>query len=92
MNRQTLAALVVLNIVLLVALVVVGPASTPVAAQGFGQQQYIMVSGQAVGRQDQNAIYVIEVSSGRIAALLFHSADNRLEIITGRDIRPELGR
>jgi hypothetical protein len=90
MNRQTLAALVVLNVVLLVALVVMSIAPPPVQAQGFARAQYVMVAGRVTGREQQDAVFVIELNTGRLAALFFNASNNNLEILGGREMLTDL--
>lgn len=84
MNRRSLAALVLVNAVLLAALVT--SLLSPQAAQAqFGSgSQYLMISGQSQVRNDQAAIYIVDTRNGAILALLYNSANNRLEPIAGR--------
>ena len=91
MNRKSLRALVVLNVVLLVALVVVG--LTPQPAQGqFARAEYIMVSGRVTGRAQQAAVYLINLQTAQIAAIMFNSANNQLEAIAPPvALMPEIG-
>ena len=89
MNKQSLGALIALNVVLLAALIVVNLAPQRATAQGFGRAQYIMVAGDVVGRSEQ-VVYVIEVNSGRVAALLFNGSNNTREILDGRNISNDL--
>lgn len=80
MNRQTLGALVALNLVLVLALAVVGMTPQPAAAQNFVRPQYMMISGDVPGRVEAT-IYVVELSTSRVAAIIFRSADNRFEVL-----------
>jgi hypothetical protein len=90
MNKRSLGALVALNIALLVALAVVALVPQPAAAQaGFVRSQYITVAGDASGRQEQ-AIYVIEINTGKIAALIYNSGNKSLDAIDGRSILDDL--
>ncbi|MCX5658286.1 MAG: hypothetical protein NTW19_01020 [Planctomycetota bacterium] len=80
MNRQTLGALVALNLVLVLALAIVGFTPQPAAAQNFVRPQYMMIAGEVPGRVEAT-IYVIELASSRVAAIIFRSSDNRFEVL-----------
>lgn len=87
MNRRTLRALLTLNVVLLVALVLVG--LTPAPAQGqFGRSEYIMVSGLVVGRKQQAAVYIIDLANAQIAAVMYNSSNDSFETIDTVSLRP----
>lgn len=89
MNKQSLGALLALNGVLLAALAVIGLTPQPAPAQQFVRSQYIMVAGDVVGRAEQ-AIYVIELNTGRVAALIFNGSNKTLEPVDGRSILNDL--
>ena len=91
MTQRSLAALILLNVVLLAGLVVVGFAPQPAQAQLGGGGQYLMIAGKTAQRQSQSVVYVLNVRTAQVAALLYRSADNRVEPIDGRDIRNDLG-
>lgn len=80
MNKQTLGALVALNLVLLVALAAVAFAPQQAQAQNFVRPQYVMIAGEVPGRVE-NTIYVVELASSRVAAVIFRSSDNRFEVL-----------
>lgn len=83
MNRRSLAALILINAVLLAALVVT--TLTPPARAQFGAAgNYLMVAGQVRGRNNQNAIYLIDQQSSRIVAVLFNSGTDKLQFIASR--------
>ncbi|MCC7193627.1 MAG: hypothetical protein IT444_12700 [Phycisphaeraceae bacterium] len=90
MNKRSLGALIALNIVLVVALALVSFLPQPAAAQAFGRAQYIMVAGSAVGRELESVIYIIELNTGRVAAIIFRGSDNTFEPIAGRNIMEDL--
>ena len=85
MNRRALAALILINAVLLSALVI-SSLTPPALAQMGGRGNYMMISGKIRGRANQNAVYIIDQTSTRIVALTFNSANNRLELIAGRRV------
>ncbi len=88
MNRKTLRALTVLNVVLLIALGVVGLSPEPAQAQ-LSRAEYIMISGDVLGRDSQAMVYIVDLASNRIAAVIFNSSNNRLDIIAGADLVSE---
>lgn len=86
MNRGTLRALLALNVVLLVALVLVG--LTPAPAQGqLGRSEYLMVSGLVVGRKQQAAVYILDLANNQIAAVMYNSSNDSFEEIDTVSIR-----
>ena len=92
MNRKSLGALVALNVVLLLALVVVTLAPGQVAqAQGFAAQGYIMVAGEAKNvPQGRKVIYITEISSARMVAVIFNSTNDEFEWVAGRELAQDL--
>lgn len=95
MNRKALPVLVALNVVLLVSLLVVTLTPAPAHAQ-FGRARYVMISGQAQGQNQRNAVYIIEVNQAKMVAMMFNGGNNRLDIIAGRplanDMKAAVGR
>jgi len=90
MNKQSLSALVVLNVVLLVALLVVTLSPPPAQAQLGGRGDYVMIAGQVVGLQDRALIYLLELKTLRLAAVTFDTRNNRLDIIAGKELAPDM--
>jgi len=43
-----------------------------------------MISGTATGRTSQDAVYVIDLNSSRMVALMFNSANGQIDILDGR--------
>ena len=88
MNKRTLGALIALNLVLLVALAVVNFTSQPVHGQGFagGGGDYVMLAGSVTWRSDQQMVYIIELRSAKMVAVMFNSNTNELELIDWRDV------
>lgn len=84
MNKRSLGALIALNLVLLVALAVVMPAK-PAYGQ-LRQAEYLMISGAVTGRAQQNAVFIIELSSARMVALLFDSGNDKVDLLDGHDM------
>ena len=89
MNKRSLTALIALNVVLVAALAVVNLAPQPASAQSFVRAQYMMVAGDAVGRPEQ-VIYIIEVTTGRVAAIIFNGSNNTFDILDGRNLTSDL--
>lgn len=89
MNKRSLGALVALNIVLLVGLVFVSLSPEPAYGQ-VKRAEYIMVAGNATGRSQQAAVFVIELNTSRMVAFFFNAADNRIDIIDARDMTQDM--
>lgn len=84
MNKRSLGILVVLNALLLIGLAVVSLTSQPAAAQFGMRGDYTMIAGQVVGRDDQAAVYILELKSQKMVALMFDSRNKKLQTIAGR--------
>lgn len=91
MNARTLAALVLLNAVLLAALIVTSFAPRSAEAQlGGAAANYMMVAGAATGQPQQDVIYVVNTTDGRVLAMSYSSATGELTRIAGRNIARDL--
>lgn len=90
MNQRSLATLIAINAVLLVAVVVSVFSPAPAMAQFGGGNQYLMIAGQAPQRQNQSLVYVIDLRSSRIITVLYNSGNQRLELIAGRVVGDDL--
>ena len=92
MKRNSLGAFIAVNVALLVALLVVLvlPGRPAEAQRGRGRGDYIMVAGRVKGRTNQAGIYIMDLKSYRIAAVLFDSRNQRLETIAGRNMTEDL--
>ncbi len=87
MNKRSLAGLILINAVLLAALVVTGFAPEPAQAQfGGSGGQYLMIAGDATGRDAQAAVYIADLRSGKVVAVMFNGSNDKLELIAGRDV------
>ena len=93
MNRKSLSALIVLNIVLLAALVVTffGPRAEA-QPLGGGGGRYLAIAGGVQGRTQQAAIYIVEQSSGALAVIMFNTSNNKMEVLAGRNVGQDLTR
>ncbi len=93
MNKRSLAGLILINAVLLASLVVTAFSPKEAQAQfGGGGGQYLMIAGDVTGRSSQQAVYIIDMRSSRVAAIMFNGSNNSLEIIAGRDVRQDASR
>ncbi|MEM9419816.1 MAG: hypothetical protein AAGA25_12320 [Planctomycetota bacterium] len=92
MTQRSLAVLVVLNVVLLAALSVTVFNPTPAEAQFGAGRQYTMISGGVTGRSSQAAIYVIDLSSARVAPLFYNGSSKKFEFFTGRSVARDMER
>jgi hypothetical protein len=63
-----------------------------VQAQFGAGGQYLMIAGDVTGRDSQAAVYVIEMQSGRVAAVMFNASNNTLEFVAGRNISEDTNR
>jgi hypothetical protein len=87
MNKRSLAALIALNVLLLVALAVTLATPEPAQAQfGAAGRQYLMIAGEVAGRSSQAAVYIIDTQSTRMVAVLFNSNNNTFEFVAGRTV------
>jgi hypothetical protein len=88
-----LAGLILINAVLLASLVVTGFAPKPAQAQlgGVGGE-YLMIAGEITGRSSQAAVYIIDLQSAKVAAVIFNGSNSSLEIIAGRDVSQDQSR
>ncbi len=89
MNRKALGALITLNVVLLVALVLSShvPQAT---AQAFGGPQYRMIAGKTAGRSGQSVVYITDLASTKMVAVIFNSANNTLSPLDGRVLKDDM--
>ena len=93
MNARTLAALVLLNVVLLAAVAVV--ALTPQSAQaqlGGAGDQYLLIAGKTPAAQDRDAVYVLNVNTGQVVSLVFDSRTDDLQRVDGRSVTEDIQR
>lgn len=87
MNKRSLGVLIALNLALVVALAVVNLTPAPAHGQGFGAAgDYVMLAGQVKGRSAQSGIYIIELQTARMVAVMFNSNSDELETIAGRNL------
>jgi len=84
-NRRSLAALVLINAVLLSALAVT-TLTPPAHAQFGGAGSFMMIAGQPRGRDNQNVIYIIDQQTSQMVAMMFNSSNNKFEYIGTRRI------
>lgn len=90
-NPRTLAALVLLNVVLMAAVLIAALSPQPAEAQlGAAGEQYLLIAGRTPASQDRAAVYVLNVNSGQMVSLTFDSRDDRVRIIGGRDVSRDL--
>lgn len=92
MNKRSLAGLILINAVLLASLVVTAFSPAPAQAQFGSGGQYLMIAGEVVGRDAQAAVYIVELQSGRVAAVMFNGSNKTLEVIAGRNVSEDATR
>jgi len=93
MKKDSLGALIALNIALLVALLLVFvlPVGEVEGQARRGRGDYGMIAGEVVGRENQSAIYIAELKSFQLAAIMFDSRSNRIDLIGVRNMAKDLG-
>ena len=92
MNHRSLAALIVLNAVLLAGLVVAVFSPRPAEGQFVGGSQYLMIAGEVVGRTQQSGVYIINITNGDVLPLLFNSANQRIDTFPVRNVGEDAAR
>lgn len=93
MNARTLAALVLVNVVLLAAVIITAFAPQPAQAQlGAAGDQYLLISGETPQPTQQAAVYVLNVNTGQMIALTFDSRTDRVQVIDGRNVTEDIER
>jgi len=83
MNKRSLRALIVLNVVLLVMLGVFTFAPQPAEAQLGGQSNYMMIAGQSLG-STASTVYVIDTARGSMIGVQYNIGKRRLESVGWR--------
>ncbi|QQE12949.1 hypothetical protein JD969_05675 [Planctomycetota bacterium] len=92
MNRRSLAALVVLNLVLVAALVLSSFTTEQTFAQEFGANggNYTMLSGKISGRSKNDGIYIIQLNTGKAIAAYYDGSSKKFKTIRGVDIAQKI--
>lgn len=91
MNRNSLGALVALNVVLLMALVVVSLTPSRAQAQlGGAAGNYVMLAGEVTGQRNMNAVYITELTTARMVVVMFNGGNEKLEVISARDLKADV--
>lgn len=92
MTYRSLTVLIVLNAALLLALV--GVVLTPKTAQAqFGASaKYTMISGAVTGRSGQDAVYIVDLTSSRVAPVFYNASSKKIEYFGGRVIIDDIQR
>lgn len=87
MNRKSVNALVVLNLVLLVALFVIGMAPSPATAQGLGGgPEFLMIAGKSTIRDNVSTVYLMELQTASMIAVQFDTRNDSLEVVGTRNL------
>jgi len=88
MTHRSLAVLIVLNLAL--GGVVLTP--KPAQAQFGASAKYTMISGAVTGRSGQDAVYIVDLTSSRVAPVFYNASSKKIEYFTGRVIIDDLKR
>ncbi len=89
MNHRMLVTLIVVNVLLLGGLllsVLTEPAHGQAAPGRRGD--FVMVAGMGSGRSQQ-VVYLLDMRSSRMAALLVTSSDQRFQVLDIRDLEQD---
>jgi hypothetical protein len=91
MNRNSLGALVALNVVLLMALIIVSltPSRTQAQLGGAGGN-YVMLAGEVTGQKNMNAIYITELTSAKMIVVMFNGGNEKFEAIAARELKQDV--
>jgi hypothetical protein len=91
MTQRSLAALILVNAVLLAALTLTVMSPAPAQAQfGRGGNAYMMISGSVTGRENVDAIYIIDRDTSRMMAAVFDSRNEEFQPVGVRQIRQDI--
>ena len=90
MTKRSLPLLIFVNVALLAALAVTSLGPSPARAQFGGGSQFIAISGATVLRNDQDAIYVLDIRTGAMIAFIYDSARDEIQLIDGTRISDDL--
>jgi hypothetical protein len=90
MTQRSLAVLIVLNVVLLTGLSVTVMNPTPAEAQFNASPQFTMISGKASSRDNQDVIFIVDLSTSRIAPVFYNGSSKKFEFFEGRTISEDL--
>ena len=92
MTHRSLAVLIVLNAALLLALGGVVLTPKPAQAQFGASAKYTMISGAVTGRSGQDAVYIVDLTSSKVAPVFYNASSKKIEYFTGRVIIDDLKR
>lgn len=92
MTRRSLALLILINVVLLAGVLAATLTPREARAQFGAGQQFTMISGTATGLNQEDVVYLIDLSGGRILPLVYNTASDRLRVFRGRAIRDDANR
>lgn len=92
MGRRTLGCLLAVNALLLFGLAFTGALPQPqqAQAQNLGRGNYVMIAGDATGRSNQAALYIVNLANSRVVTGFFNASTNRFEFIAARDLTRDL--
>jgi hypothetical protein len=75
---RSLGALLLINVLLLGCLVIMNGSVTRAMAQLGVQSDYVMIAGEIQSRQDQEAIYILDLSTQKMVAIGYDSRTRKL--------------
>ena len=64
----------------------------PAQAQFGASAKYTMISGAVTGRSGQDAVYIVDLTSSKVAPVFYNASSKKIEYFTGRVIIDDLKR
>ena len=92
MNRRSLAALIVLNLVLVFALVLSSLTTEQTFADEFGRPggNYTMIAGKISGRSKNDGVYIIRIKDGKTIAAYYDGSSKKFKAVRGVDLSQKI--
>ncbi|MAE64814.1 MAG: hypothetical protein CMJ18_11150 [Phycisphaeraceae bacterium] len=90
MNKRSLGALIALNIVLLAGLLIVTLTPQTAQAQRRGRSHYTMISGRTNQKSSYDIVYLINVDTAQLAALMYEEPNDRFVRVGRYDFSGDL--
>ena len=92
MTHRSLALLIAVNAILLAALALTTFSPAPATAQFGGGRSYTLIAGDVVGRSNQAAVYIIDLSTSAVAPVFFNGSSKKFEYFGGTIVAEDAAR
>lgn len=95
MKIKTMGMLILMNALLLAAVWLVGGSSPQATAQislnsSASGGPYVMVSGASTGDSGVNVVYIVDMRSSRMAAVIYNGSSNTFTPLSVRDLAKDM--